>query len=87
MLENDVKRQKRDGFWIKILELSIVPDLQPPLDVYWAWSVHMLCPRMYAKDCTHLIGLVPWHKFRLTKNQPKSQDKTKGRVIFWGSMI
>ena len=37
----------------------------------------MLCPRMYAKDCEHLIGMVPWHKFRSPKNHQKARDQAK----------
>ena len=30
--------------------------LAPPLDVHWAWHVHMLAPFAYSKDCQRITG-------------------------------
>ena len=51
MLENDVKRQKRDGFFIKILELSYRPHIGQLLKIIFS--------QRYSNKLIKIVKVVP----------------------------
>ena len=60
VIANAVRRY--ENFWLPILRDANEHDiLLPPLDVHWAWHVHMLNPNSYASDMTkvfHCNGII-----------------------------
>ena len=61
VIRNAVRRY--ETIWLPLLATYGNEDLEPPLDVHWAWVVHMLCPKIYAKDCDKVVAKVPNHRF------------------------
>ena len=61
VMENAVRRY--ETIWLPIVAQNRHMLLEPPLDVHWAWHVHMLCPQKYVEDCLQLVGCVPDHRF------------------------
>ena len=61
VIHNAVRRY--ETIWLPLLVRNTEGFLEPPLDVHWAWHVHMLCPRKYAADCKGLLSMIPKHKY------------------------
>lgn len=55
VMANAVRRY--ETCWLHILCNHTEADLLPPLDVHWAWHVHMLSPCQYASDLNKVIWL------------------------------
>ena len=48
-----------------------------PLDIQWAWHVHMLAPLYYEKDCKQIVGGVVDHELTPLKDYPKAMSSAK----------
>ena len=60
IIANAVRRYEE--CWLKLLrENESETDLVPPLDVHWAWHVHMLCPKQYNTDINKVKPLLLQH--------------------------
>ena len=57
--------------------------LAPPLDVHWAWHVHMLAPQSYAEDCARAAGRVVDHKPRSLAVLEASRSQTANLVSIY----
>ena len=56
-------------------------EISPPLDIYWIWHCHMLCPRAYTKDITNILGKQLDHRFPET--QIEQQRFRKNAENLW----
>ena len=48
-----------------------------PLDIQWAWHVHMLAPLYYEKDCKEIVGCVVDHELKSSKGYSKAMAAAK----------
>ena len=58
---------------------SIETDVQflPPMDIHWAWHVHMLAPVSYKMDCINVAGRLLGHKLTNPLERDSLRQKTK----------
>ncbi len=55
---------------------SDMKKISPPLDVYWVWHTHMLCPLQYAVDLQKVVGKVIDHAFPTTRRDDRTRKAT-----------
>jgi len=49
-------------FWLPLVaQSSVTEDIAAPLDIAWAWHVHMLSPVSYEKDCNEVVSTLVDH--------------------------
>jgi len=88
--DNSVKRSihRYESFWIPFIQNNsnnTDEDLQfsPPLDVHWAWHVHMLAPHAYKADLesSPLKRIIGHKPFDPSSEQEKS--KRSKTALLW----
>lgn len=60
LLANAIRRYEH--FWLPMAASENRTQLAAPLDVEWAWYLHMLSPRVYDSDCQRLGSNIIDHK-------------------------
>jgi hypothetical protein len=78
-IENALRRYEK--FWLPMLAEQNGngngKDLIPPLDIHWVWTVHLLAPYFYEKDCKRIVNKVIDHKLLGEKDTKQALDRAQ----------
>ena len=64
-------------YWLPLAARYQATKLAAPLDIAWAWHVHMLAPDQYEVDCKRVCSAVVGHTLLVGDKRKKALEKAR----------